>query len=267
MDLNEIVTKLSKIGLNVYSVGNDKSQLDFNGFQYSRVVVFGSTGRTLWDSFVSFLKVNPSFLVDNKHPLDQFIRQYIEQDLRLYQYQHGLRASPWQRWKSDSSICYQWAQCSILNADFVDFRLLAESTHLGYRSPLGLLIHPKYGPWMGLRLALFTTAEWNTTELSLPSPCISCDKPCISACPANAVDERGWNMQGCYDYQKLNTNCHTGCLSRKACPIGTQYQYPDAALHYHHDKLNGRQALAKSLGALDAGQIDPDIDLMPWQVD
>ncbi len=118
-------------------------------------------------------------------------------------------------------------------------------------SPLGLGLDPQFGPWSAYRVA------WLTQATELPKSfyvlrdafklidldalqrsaelCVSCDAPCEAACPANAVTlGESFNIQRCYEHrQPEHSACHTHCFARKACPIGSEYQYDDAQLAHH----------------------------------
>ena len=61
-------------------------------------------------------------------------------------------------------------------------------------SPLGILIHPEYGLWHGYRLAFaFREALPIPAPRSHPHACDNCmDKPCIAACPVDAIAEEGF---------------------------------------------------------------------------
>ncbi|HXV31087.1 MAG TPA: ferredoxin, partial [Sinorhizobium sp.] len=56
-------------------------------------------------------------------------------------------------------------------------------------SPLGILIHPRYGLWHGYRGALgFACTLPATGEVATGHACDACEgRPCLSACPADAL--------------------------------------------------------------------------------
>jgi len=90
---------------------------------------------------------------------------------------------------------------------------------LNVPSPLGLGLHPEYGPWSAYRVA------WLTDSNALP----------VDACPASAVHvDSSFNTAACYEHrQPEHSACHTHCFSRKACPIGIDHQYDDDQLAHH----------------------------------
>jgi hypothetical protein len=115
-----------------------------------------------------------------------------------------------------------------------------------YPSPVGLMIHPEYGLWHVYRGA-FLYAE----RLDLPprseaaNPCESCaNKPCLKACPVSAftpveMDQprpAAFDPAACVDHVESAAGgpCRrVGCLTRRACPVGRDYRYPEAASAFH----------------------------------
>lgn len=106
-------------------------------------------------------------------------------------------------------------------------------------SPLGILIHPKFGLWHGYRAALgFDVPIRMPAPASLPHPCDSCvGRPCIAACPAGALATGRFEIGPCRDYLAGETDtggCMAlGCASRNACPVGKDFRYNDAQLRFH----------------------------------
>ncbi len=104
-------------------------------------------------------------------------------------------------------------------------------------SPIGIDLHPRYGPWFAFRAVFLIDSPlpsdaYDTTE----APCKSCQtKPCVSMCPAQAVQARSpLNSQACVVQRLLpHSVCGDRCLSRLACPVGKQWRYPDEQIAYH----------------------------------
>ena len=124
-------------------------------------------------------------------------------------------------------------------------------------SPLGLGLHPEFGPWSAYRVAWLTQSnQLPKTYYQQPKPfkptdlhslqasaelCVSCSAPCASACPAAAVTHGEYfNVERCYQHSRPeNSDCHTHCFARIACPIGTTHRYDDKQL-VHHMKMRWR---------------------------
>lgn len=105
-------------------------------------------------------------------------------------------------------------------------------------SPLGILMHPRYGLWHAYRGALLFE-----DEIALPGQgeaihlCDACvEKPCLKSCPVDAYSTGGFAYQACLAHV-LGADgepCRDGgCLDRNACPYGTSYRYPPAIQAFH----------------------------------
>lgn len=93
--------------------------------------------------------------------------------------------------------------------DYADFVALGRLAGLGAPSRLGLLLHPVYGPWLSLRALVLTRAPFppGTGPLAHFDPCRGCAAPCQAADPGEAA--------------------------RRACVVGREHVYADAALAHH----------------------------------
>ena len=118
---------------------------------------------------------------------------------------------------------------------FQRWLMKAEPCH---SSPLGIVIHPRYGLWHGLRGALLFAhgIEFPAVE-AVPSPCETCaEKPCLDACPAGAFSGRGYDTGLCLGELggEDRGNCMAlGCLARRACPVGQEFRYAPAQASFH----------------------------------
>ncbi|MDA0230691.1 MAG: hypothetical protein O3B21_10955 [Proteobacteria bacterium] len=107
-----------------------------------------------------------------------------------------------------------------------------------HQSPIGILIHAKYGLWHSYRGA-FIFAQ----RLALPpaegptSPCSSCEeKPCLSACPVEAFRPGSYDLKRCVAHvgEIEGQDCQmSGCRARRACPVGREYVYLPAQAQFH----------------------------------
>lgn len=110
-------------------------------------------------------------------------------------------------------------------------------------SPLGILIHPRFGLWHGYRAALgFDILLDFTGERATEHPCDRCStKPCISACPAAALAGERFDVALCRSHLRTDAGragCLTsGCISRAVCPVGGRYRYPPEQLRFHMSAL------------------------------
>lgn len=138
---------------------------------------------------------------------------------------------------------------------YVPFLRWAQRAEHVAPSPLGMLIHPRYGLWHAYRGAL-AFAE----DLALPPlvneehPCESCaDRPCLTACPVAAFRPDHYDVAACVDHIKdaLGVDCMSGsCLARRACPIGRDFTYTAPHARFHMEAfLRARLAAADEEGA------------------
>ncbi|MER8371576.1 hypothetical protein [Mesorhizobium sp. M1406] len=105
-------------------------------------------------------------------------------------------------------------------------------------SPLGILMHPRYGLWHAYRGALLfeDTLPVRAAEAA-PHLCDTCvEKPCLKSCPVYAYSAQGFAYQVCLAHVRGTDGepCRSGgCLDRNACPYGTTYRYPPEVQAFH----------------------------------
>jgi len=104
-------------------------------------------------------------------------------------------------------------------------------------SPLGLLIHPRYGLWHAYRGALVFTRRLAglPNDDAAQSPCLTCaDQPCLSGCPVDAFGPDGFDVEACVTHLSGPNRCEVeGCLARNACPAGKPFQYEPEQHRFH----------------------------------
>ncbi len=112
-------------------------------------------------------------------------------------------------------------------------------------SPLMLQIHPQYGLWhayrFALALAVLDTQDADRIRRQPEEPaadlCLSCvDQPCLSTCPVQAFALGIYHVNQCsrHLHGDAGQDCmQSGCLARRACPVGANHHYvqPHAAFH------------------------------------
>lgn len=121
-------------------------------------------------------------------------------------------------------------------APFIDWALKSGRT---FSSPVGALVHDTVGMMISFRGALHFAYEFDIPEASAPSPCITCDAPCASACPVGALNtDRFYDVEACHAYlsSPAGQSCMTGgCAARLACPLSQGAGRP-AEQSAHHMK-------------------------------
>ncbi len=178
---------------------------------YLRLVLIGSAGPSLWDKLREY-----GYATD--HPIDRFSlamgKQFLQEHLNIHEW---LTIFP-----------------AATHLPLQQLGALAGWSHV---SPLGLGIHARYGTWFAYRAAFLVREPIPITEVETStSPCDGClDKPCINACPVDAVRAGNTlNLEHCMNHRLQEASvCATRCLSRLACPVGRQYRYTEEQLTYH----------------------------------
>jgi len=121
-------------------------------------------------------------------------------------------------------------------------------------SPLGIMIHPEFGLWHGLRgLLVFEEAHEFTSQIkelavgaeTLIHPCDSCElRPCLSACPVSAFENDTLNVDACFAHldSDRHPDCMTlGCRARDACPVGVEHRNGPEQIGFHMKAYRGRR--------------------------
>lgn len=104
------------------------------------------------------------------------------------------------------------------------FQRLGEAAGLPRPGPLGLQVHPVYGPWWAYRALVVTPLRFSLTRPSgLSDSCGSCARPCVTECGVHAAEVPLVGRPVCSD----------DCGARRRCPVGTPHRYPEAQLAFH----------------------------------
>lgn len=115
---------------------------------------------------------------------------------------------------------------------FIDWAL---KTKRIWNSPVALLVHDTSGLFVSFRGAIILNEILNLPATK-SSPCEECaEKPCLSACPAAALDSTGYDVPACHRYldSDAGDDCLLlGCQVRRSCPVGQGKREPaQSAFH------------------------------------
>jgi hypothetical protein len=121
---------------------------------------------------------------------------------------------------------------------YLPFQRWAQHAEPVAPSPIGPLIHPQYGLWHAYRGALaFAERIELPPPVACATPCQRCPaRPCLSTCPVGALTPGQFNVVACLDHlgKEAGREClHGGCLARRACPVGVEFQYPRTQAQFH----------------------------------
>ncbi len=107
-------------------------------------------------------------------------------------------------------------------------------------SPVRLLVSADQGLMVSFRGAL---ALKERVDIPAPTakPCDTCEKPCLSACPAEVLGATGYDVPGCHAFLDTaeGANClGAGCQVRRACPVSQGYARLPEQSAYHMSRFH-----------------------------
>lgn len=191
-----------------------------NGTAAGSVLLVGNAGAGHWPEFLHWQERQARPV---PHPLDAWSREVIEAAAATV----GARVAmpgdrpfaPFQRWAMRAA---------------------------GLKpSPLGILIHPRFGLWHAFRGALLFDCRISDQALRTLNrhagparhPCDSCaEKPCLKSCPVQAHTPHGFDAAACAAHLRTpgGAACMAqGCRARNACPQGLEWRYPAKVQRFH----------------------------------
>jgi len=116
------------------------------------------------------------------------------------------------------------------------FQRLGMAAGLPAPGPLGVQVHPRFGPWWAYR-ALVALAMPMAGEGALAESCRGCAAPCVNDCGEHAIDGGRWvagSLRG-------EIVCGDGCGARLRCPVGAGARYSAEQIAFH---ARARRAVA-----------------------
>ena len=131
---------------------------------------------------------------------------------------------------------------SLGSAPVLPFQRLGRAAGLGAPGPLGLQIHPRFGPWWAYRALIAVAADADIVDDiiggAVDDPprgdlCVGCPAPCVAACPAGAVRLGGFSIAACHARRLTAPACRLSCDARIRCVVGTEHRYSDEQLAFH----------------------------------
>ncbi|MDH3231263.1 MAG: hypothetical protein OEN55_15845 [Alphaproteobacteria bacterium] len=174
------------------------------------VLLAGNAGPAMWEAFAAEMPAGHD-------PLDAWCGAVLE------------------------DIAQRFEATALLPSDgppYLPFQRWAMRAEDVYRSPLGILIDPRFGLWHGYRGALaFPGRLAPPPRAARANPCETCaGRPCLSACPVAAFGEDGYDVPACATHLRTpaGADCMAlGCRARRACPVGRDHVYGAAQAAFH----------------------------------
>ena len=196
------------------------------GLAGSNALLIGNAGAEMWQIFAQ----SSEFYDGKQDPMNRWTKKVLDEVAQSL----GIR------------VVYPFDE------PYWPFQKLARKAAGIQNSPLGVLIHPKFGLWHAFRgLLIFDDDHEFMNQIKelianveiLNHPCDSCAvQPCLSACPVSAFTGEGLDIHSCFSYLdgKSGSQCMMhGCQARRACPIGSEYQQDGAQLQFHMKSYRG----------------------------
>ena len=186
------------------------------GDRGSLAVVVANSG-ALWPKLCDALRREPSRIDASEHIVDVWAVESVEAAARATAIDHRIL----------------WAHA--LGAEAVPIQRIAQVAGLAWLSPANLSIHPRFGPWIGLRaVVIFDLPIPDTVRPRVDDPCGHCDQACLPAFTAAREGPAGWR---------------SWLAIRDACPLGREHRYSEDQIAYHYTK--DRDILRSAAGAAD----------------
>lgn len=188
------------------------------------VGMVGIVGSTFWPHF----RATPFFRDGLPDPLDRWSRSVAT---TLAQQYGGYALFPFE------------------GPPFHPFQRWADRAEPTQTSPVMLRIHPEFGLWHAYRFALALpalavgkaamplSAPPHAPQNAASSICATCSaQPCLHACPVAAFDGENYLHQRCATHLQTARGqacMQSGCLARRACPVGQAFQYQPEHAAFH----------------------------------
>jgi len=176
-------------------------------------LIVGSGGRGFFDGFAAA----PESGDGARNPLDRYTARVVAGAV-----EQALAGSG-----SRHAVAYPFGTTPV-----IPFQRLGRAAGLGGPGPLALQIHPVFGPWWAYR-ALIVLDRVLPAEPAPGDGCAGCPAPCVTACPAGAVNRAGFDVGACHARRLTAPACAESCAARIACIRGPEHRYRDEQLAFH----------------------------------
>jgi len=231
MDLNTIAGELEGAGLIVLGAFYPNRSDAIAPSAPATLILAGNAGPDMWRLFATERRA-----ADEPHPLDAWTRRRLRRAAESLERAHG----------TDVRALFPFD-----GPPYLPFQGWAKRAGTAHASPIGPMIHPRFGLWHGYRGALAVGARLALPDTpETPHPCDACAaKPCLSACPAGAFSDAGYDVPACVGHlaSGAGESCFArACLARAACPVGREFAYEPAQARFHMDRFFAAHARGRA---------------------
>lgn len=181
-------------------------------------VVVGSGGPSFFERFE---RGSRQARDGQPNPLDRYTRETVE----------AAAASALAPWGVRHATRFPFLTSAPAQAH-LPFQRLGRAAGLGGPGPLGIQVHPVYGPWWAYR-ALIVVDRALPEAAPVGDGCAGCHAPCVAACPAGAVQTSGFLVPACHARRRTAEPCRLSCVARITCIRGPEHRYRDEELAFH----------------------------------
>jgi ferredoxin-like protein FixX len=185
---------------------------------YRQLILIGHGGTTFWQALQAIgrdLTRN-----ETEHPVDEFtvatVQQFLQTEFA------GI----------DFEIVYPGSYT-------ISLQELGKLAGWHHPSPFMVGINSSFGSWFAYRAVVLANTDLPANlTVQTESPCTSCnEKPCISNCPAHALDDGQFHLLKCVSYrQQSDSLCKNTCIARTSCPVASEHKYSEAQINYHYGR-------------------------------
>jgi len=215
MTLTKIQETIAPQGLDIYGAFYPDAD-DMSG---AKTLVLLGPSATFWDVFTA----SPEYADKTRDPVDRWSTRTLNSLAKTL----------------DARAVFPFG-----GPPYAPFIAWAKQSGRAWGSPLGMLIHDTTGLMVSYRGALAFDAVLELPKTAPEIPCATCaDKPCITACPVDALGPDGYNVTDCHAYLDTDAGgqCMTmGCIARRSCPISSGANRQDAQSALHMRAFRGK---------------------------
>lgn len=185
------------------------------GSQIASVLIVGNAGRGLWTR----MRKTPGALAE-PDPVDRYVRGLLREacsaepdEVRAHHHYDDQR-----------------------DGRFLPLLELARSAGLGTPGRVGVLLHPRFGPWISLRAAIYLRSRHAPSPPLDFDPCPACPAPCATHCHGGAISGEALDGVACFRAKLRIDPCREACAAREACVIGREHAFTREQIA-HHSRL------------------------------